>query len=99
MRGFTLIELLVTIAIFVFMTALLVARYNAFNQGTLLSDQAYTVALAVRTAQSYGIGVKNSDTSGGKNFGSAYGLHFDTVADATKFGLYPFSVATPPVLG
>ncbi|MCL5782024.1 MAG: prepilin-type N-terminal cleavage/methylation domain-containing protein [Patescibacteria group bacterium] len=79
-KGFTLIELLVTIAIFVFMTALILARYNSFNSGTLLTNAAYDVALAVKEAQTYGIGVKQYSY---KQFSTGYGLYFSTAYDAT----------------
>lgn len=77
-RGFTLIELLVTVAIFIFMTALIVSRYGAFNQGTLMTNLAYDVALSIRTAQSFGVSVKGTDDTGRgftQSFNSAYGVH------------------------
>ncbi|MDE1975433.1 MAG: type II secretion system protein [Patescibacteria group bacterium] len=74
-RGFTLIELLVSIAIFAIMTALVVAKYGNFNQSTLLTDTAYDVALAVRTAQTYGLSVKNASQAGSQ-FNYPYGVEF-----------------------
>ena len=47
-----------TVAIFIFMTALVVANYGSFNDGTLLTSMSYDVALALRGAQSYGLNVK-----------------------------------------
>jgi prepilin-type N-terminal cleavage/methylation domain-containing protein len=58
-KGFTIIELVVSVAIFAFMTAFLVARYGTFNQGVLLTNLAYDVALTIRNAQSYGLNVKS----------------------------------------
>ncbi len=63
-RGFTLIELVISIAIFVIMTALVVAKYGNFNQGALLTDTAYDIALVLHTAQSYGLSVKNAGALG-----------------------------------
>ena len=78
-RAFTLIELLVSIAIFTLMTALVVAKYGAFNQSVLLTNLAYEVALTLRTAQTYGSSVKNSDPNAPTPaFNHAYGVHFDT---------------------
>jgi prepilin-type N-terminal cleavage/methylation domain-containing protein len=74
-RGFSLIELIVSIAIFSLMTALVVAKYGNFNQRTLLTDTAYDMALALHTAQNYGLSVKN--VSGSLNpFGYAYAIDF-----------------------
>ena len=84
--GFTLIELIVSIAIFAVMTALVVSRYGTFNQNTLLTNVAYDMALTIRTAQSYGLSVKSSD-SASNSFGSAYGVHFDK-SKPTKFTLF-----------
>lgn len=80
-KGFTLIELMVSIAIFAFMTALVVARYGTFNQGILLTNLAYDVALTLRTAQSYGLNVKSAPTASANyssNFNYPYGVHFDS---------------------
>ena len=82
--GFTLIELLICVSIFIIMTALLVAKYGNFNQSTLLTDTAYDIALALHTAQSYGLSVKDSSTGCGFNpmdpsatqFDCAYGVDF-----------------------
>ena len=74
-KGFTLIELLVSVAIFVVMTALLVAKYGNFNQSVLLTDLSYDIALTIRTAQTYGVSVKLASTSG--SFQYPYGVHFD----------------------
>lgn len=78
-RGFTLVELLISVAIFVVMTTLLIAKYGNFNQSVLLTDLAYDVALVVRTAQTYGLSVAN--VTGGPNaqFQYPYGVDFSTV--------------------
>lgn len=80
LHGFTLIELLVTVSIFVFMTALIISRYGAFNQGTLMTNLAYDVALSIRTAQSFGVSVKGTEDTFqhgfGQTFTSAYGVDF-----------------------
>lgn len=91
-RGFTLIELMVTIGIFVFMTALVLGRYNTFGADTVFTSMAYDVAFTLRQAQAYGLGVKNSSDSGVANFSIGYGVHFDTT-DAGKFTLFKDSNA------
>ena len=86
-KGFTLVELMVSIGIFAFMTALHVAKYGTFNQGILLTNLAYDVALTIRNAQSYGLNVKSKPSggtdcaAGGSSFSNCfdypYGVHFD----------------------
>jgi len=73
--GFTLVELLVSVSIFALMTALLVSKYGTFNQGILLTNLAYDVALTLRTAQSYGLNVKSASPTGNE-FNLPYGVHF-----------------------
>ncbi len=79
-KAFTLVELMVTVGIFALMTALVLAKYGTFNKGILLTNQAYDVALLLRTAQSYGLNVKSKPGSGGTNYSSdftpAYGVNF-----------------------
>ena len=78
-RGFTLVELVICIAIFVIMTALVVTKYGNFNQGVLLTDTAYDIALVLHTAQNYGLSVHNAGVLGGaSNFQTAYGVDFNT---------------------
>jgi prepilin-type N-terminal cleavage/methylation domain-containing protein len=71
-RGFTLLEMLVCIAIIGIITAIAVTGQSAFNQSTLLTDTAYTVALSLRQAQSLGLG--SHEFSGVTNAG--FGVHF-----------------------
>ena len=82
-RGFTLTELLVTLSIFVFMTALIVSKYGAFNQNTFLTDTAYDIALNIHTAQTYGVSVKGTDYTD-PNFGGA-SQTFDTAYGVDMF--------------
>jgi len=83
-KGFTLVELMVTTSIFVFITALLVAKFGVFNQGVLLTNLAYDVALTIRTAQTYGLSVQNKDPNGSPDFKYAYGVYFDKATDKNK---------------
>ncbi len=80
-RGFTLIELMVTVGIFVFMTALLLAKYNSFYSGTIFNNLAYDIALTIRQAQTYGISVRVANPSIPGNFRVAYGVHFATATN------------------
>lgn len=79
-KGFTLVELIVSVAIFAIMTALVMAKYGTFNQGILLTNLAYDIALTLRTAQSYGLNVKSAPDSNNyysEEFNFPYGVHFD----------------------
>ncbi len=79
-KGFTLLELLVSISIFAFMTTLLVAKYGTFNQGILLKNLAYDVALTIRNAQSYGLNVRSAPTADARysgEFNLPYGVYFN----------------------
>ncbi len=91
-RAFTLIELMVCITIFVIMTALMLAKYGNFNQSVLLTNLAYDMALQLRTAQNYGLSVKNvknsagndvvcnSASTAGQAFQCAYGIAFSSTS-------------------
>lgn len=77
--AFTLIELIVSISIFAIMTALVVVKYGSFNNSVLLTNAAYDVALAIRTAQTYGLSVRSTD---GGILPTAYGIHFNRKTDS-----------------
>ncbi len=81
-RGFTIVELLVSMAIFVIMTSVIVAKFGNFNQSTLLTDTAYDIALVVRLAQTYGLSVKSTTQSGTANFNFPYGVDFNAGTSA-----------------
>lgn len=76
--GFTLVELMVTVAIFIFMTILVVANYGSFNNGTLLTSMSYDVALTLRDAQSYGLNVQGYGSSNTYVYNYPYGIHFSS---------------------
>jgi type II secretory pathway pseudopilin PulG len=83
-RGFTLVELLVTIGIFIIMTALIMARYGTFSSGAILTNLAYDVALTIRSAETYGLSVKKTESN---EFVASYGVHFDT-SKSKQFTLF-----------
>ena len=86
-KGFTLIELMITVGIFVFMTALVMSRYNDFYSGIIFKNMAYDIVVTIRQAQSYGISVKvDADNS----FNKAYGVNFSS-GNPGQFSLYSYS--------
>lgn len=91
--GFTLIELMITISIFVFMTALILAKYNSYYSGTLFNNIAYDIALSIRQAQNYGISVKINDDPNDKSFNRAYGVWFPGSGSSSSnniFGIFKY---------
>jgi prepilin-type N-terminal cleavage/methylation domain-containing protein len=83
-KGFTLVELLVSVGIFALMTALLMTRYGNFNQGILLNNLAYDIALNIRSAQSYGLNVKSAPGAAANfsnDFRYPFGVEFESNSD------------------
>ena len=93
--GFTLIELLVVLSIMLVITSTFLVRNQRFNSSILLRSLAYQVALSVREAQVYGVGVKEVAVGSG-NFSSGFGVYFSNgmptsyllFADTNNNGLY-----------
>ncbi|MBC8464838.1 MAG: type II secretion system protein [Parcubacteria group bacterium] len=88
--GFTLIELMVVVGIFAFMSGLILANYPRFNAQIILENTAHEVALEVRQAQNFGLGVR--ETSRGTGEYPAYGVYIPEIDGAlenkTKVYLY-----------
>lgn len=72
-KGMTLIELLVALVIFSIITGIVLFNYGDFNASLTMQNLADDIALTVRRAQSYAIGVRGR--SGDFNIG--YGVYFD----------------------
>lgn len=73
-RGFTVVELLVVLAIFAIIMSVALFDQGKLNNNILITNLAYEVALAIREAQSYGIGVRTVNTTGTD---TAFGVYFD----------------------
>lgn len=91
--GFTIVELIVSLAIFAIMTSLVLSKYGKFDQGVILTNLAYDVALTIRNAQSYGLNVRSASRDANAfdrvsgpvtNSGGSYGVHFD-MSTPTEF--------------
>ncbi len=74
--GMTLVELLVVLGIFVMVSLLVIFNYGSFRSSVSLQNLSDDIALSVRRAQNYAIGVRGSQSS----FTSGYGIHFSTAA-------------------
>lgn len=72
-----MLELVVTISIFVFVTAITLANYPGYNDLLSLELRAQDLALLVRQAQLYALGVRAA-SFGGQQVFKGFGVHFDT---------------------
>ena len=65
--------MLVVIAIITIITLIVITSQGNFNKSLILSNAAYDVALAIRSAESYGLGGRLTTTLANN---AGYGLHF-----------------------
>lgn len=72
--GMTLVELLVVLAIFVIVMGLTIFDYGRFRSSVSVQNLADDIALSIRRAQNYAIGVQNAQS----DFSNGYGIHFST---------------------
>lgn len=71
-KGTTLLEIMVVISIFVVISGVTVFNYGQFNSSMSTQNLVDDIALSVRRAQSYAIGVRGV----GDLFRGGYGVHF-----------------------
>jgi prepilin-type N-terminal cleavage/methylation domain-containing protein len=76
--GFTLIELLIVMVIAAFIMTSLVIQQSKWNNRLAVSTQAYELALMVRQAQVYALGVRENSAASGDKFNTGYGVYFDS---------------------
>ncbi len=94
-KGFTLLELLFVIAIFAILTATVIYNYGNFNSNIIMSNLAYEVALEIRQAQVYSLGVRGTPVVGeDASFDTRYGVLF-TVGDSVNTRYMLFSDFSP----
>lgn len=93
--GFSMIELLVTIAILMVVSGTVFFNHSQFNNNVLIENLAYEISLAIRQAQSYGVQVKEINSS----FDKGYGVYFSDdsevfliFADINKNFLYDLGI-------
>lgn len=103
-RGFTLVELIVVLGIIIVITGIAITSQTTYNRKLLVTNTAYTVALTIREAQSFGLssrqdggvqnagyGVRFSDT----NY-TQYLMFADLLATITKHATCPTGTANTP---
>jgi prepilin-type N-terminal cleavage/methylation domain-containing protein len=76
-KGVTFVELMVVMAILAIMFATIIANYKNSRLTIVTQNLADDIALSIRKAQSYAIGVHRSTDS----FDYGYGIHFSTNED------------------
>jgi prepilin-type N-terminal cleavage/methylation domain-containing protein len=76
-KGFSIPELIIVVAIFAVITTIAMFDQGRLSSNVLLTNMSYEVALAIREAQVYGLGVRNTGANDGSEFQGEYGAHFD----------------------
>lgn len=80
-KGFTLVELIVVISIFAILSSIMIFNYGSFKSSLSIQNLAEDIALSVRKAQGYAIGVHGY----GNSFASGYGVHFSTAESTSEY--------------
>lgn len=75
-RGFTLTELIVVVTIATVILTTLVIQQSKWNDHLAVNVQAYELAMMIRQAQVYSLGVREYPGGAGDNFNIGYGIHF-----------------------
>ncbi len=75
-QGLTVLELVVVMSIFVIISAIMLFNYSQYKSNISLGNLSQDIALTIRKAQVYAIGVKGTDVGGGGRQFPGYGLHF-----------------------
>jgi prepilin-type N-terminal cleavage/methylation domain-containing protein len=92
--GFTLIELLVVVGIFGILSSVIFANYSGFDSIIVLENVAHEIALEVRQAQSFGIGVR--EFSSGNDEFPIYGVRVPSLSSGMIQNIFLFA-DIPPV--
>ncbi len=78
-NGFTLIEFMVVIGIFIVFSGIMLARYSTLKSSTSVENLAQDMAITIRKAQLYSVGVKGvMDISSKEIFPPGYGISFSS---------------------
>ena len=67
--------MMVVVAIFTIISSIAIFRQSEFSSDIVVTNLAYEIALEVRQAQTYGIGVRNNGLTASQAYQSGYGVH------------------------
>jgi prepilin-type N-terminal cleavage/methylation domain-containing protein len=84
-KGMTLVELLVVLSIFAIISMTVAFNYGNYKSTTSTNVLAQNVALSIREAQGYAMGVKSAYVDGSNIF-PGYGVHFNPSASGLISG-------------
>lgn len=77
-KGFTILEMIIVIGIFGIITAVVIFNYNDFNSNIIMTNLTYEVALELRQAQVYSLGVRAASVGSDRDvFETQYGVYFN----------------------
>jgi len=85
-EGFTLVELLVVLAIFTIMASITLFGYSDFKEKVSLENITQDIAISIKKAQVFAIGVKGVNV-GGQNIFPAFGINFN-LGNSQTFTLF-----------
>jgi len=87
--GFSLVELMVVITIITIILSAMVSRQNTFQERFRVDSKVYDLAIAIRQAQAYTLGVREfaCSSNGSKTFDVSYGVHLNT-ANLNQFAFF-----------
>lgn len=83
-QGLTLVELLVVVSIFVIVTGITIFNYGSFNSSISTQNLADDIALTIRRAQGYAVGVHGIHGID-DIFNYGYGIHFRVNSSASEY--------------
>jgi prepilin-type N-terminal cleavage/methylation domain-containing protein len=99
LTGFTLMEMIVSLAIITIITVVAINGQNDFNRTLVVTDTAYTIALSLRQAQTFGLSSRTTVVGGSTFTNAGFGIRFDTLTP-TAYTLFTdvskANYATPP---
>ncbi len=89
--GFTLVEFMVVIGIFIIFSGMMLTRYSGLKSSVSIETLSQDIAISVRKAQLYSVGVKETDSTLGKVFPPGYGVSFSPISSGNVKSYFIFA--------
>lgn len=89
-KGFTLVEFMVVIGIFVVMAAITLTRYSSLKSNVSIDVLAQDIAISIRKAQLFSVGVRETDSALGKIIPPGYGISVPQITSPGTDKTYVF---------